>query len=111
MRAGRVFEYRQAALPRMRAGARLEGALMDRYVCFEGAAPGWLRRRLMHFRAADGAVGWELDFGGQAVTLRKGDLVIRTDLGKIRVKRAQKRNQNNTKEQQNETGEEVLRTT
>lgn len=56
---------------------------IDRYTVGKGIAPDWFRRRLMHYRKADGSTGYEWHGVSRNILLSKGDKVIRNSDGKI----------------------------
>lgn len=62
----------------MRAEDRPEGRRngVSSYIFGKGEMPGWLSRRVMCFRKADGSIGYEIDNGRRKIELHEGDLVI-----------------------------------
>ena len=49
---------------------------MSRYIFGQGEMPGWLSRKVMCYRKADGSTGYEIDNGRRKIELHEGDLVI-----------------------------------
>ena len=64
--------------------------MADRCIFEPGKLPGWVARKLMHFKKLDGSIGYELETARGAVTVAPGDEVRRNESGKIFVKKRQK---------------------
>jgi hypothetical protein len=61
---------------------------MQEYVIGTRNVPWWCKNRIMPFRKSNGVTGFEFfdKFSG-GTTLKKGDLLVRDDNGRIIVKR------------------------